>query len=403
MNVIAHIGNGTIIENAAIGIENGTFSLVADATTIKINPSNFDTIIYASGKHLYPGFIASNSTLGLTEIEAVRATNDFSEVGNMVPHVRTLIAYNTDSDILPTVLSNGILYTQVVPRSNLLAGKSSVLKLNGNNWEDAVLKADDGVHLYFPKHPLKKTIEHSTTTIATDKKEQYEKQLKELYKFMADAKAYNQLAEKKESNIRFDALKDVFNGTQRLYIHTDEVKNIVAALAFIKEYEIKNPVLVGAKDCWLVLQQIKEANVPLMIGRTHELPARADEDINIAYKLPYILKKKGILFCLQNEGDMEAMNARNLSFLAGSAAAYGLTKEEALSAITLNVAKIMGVDHLIGSITVDKVASFFISSGDALDMKSNSIENIYLNGNKITLANEQVTLYEKYLKKYNLK
>ncbi|MCC6690287.1 MAG: amidohydrolase, partial [Bacteroidia bacterium] len=176
MNGIAHLGNGKVIENSAIGFKNGKITLVADATVIKINGSEFDTIINIPGKHVYPGFIAVNSTLGLLEVEAVRATNDIDEVGAFIPNVRTQIAYNTDSKITPTVRTNGILIAQVVPRKGIIAGTSSVFNLDGWNWEDALLKGDEGIHLYFPKIPVPRTA--NDTSMGT-RKQRYEKQLME--------------------------------------------------------------------------------------------------------------------------------------------------------------------------------------------------------------------------------
>ena len=400
LNGIAHIGNGTVIQNSAVGFKDGKIILVADATTIRINPAEYDTIINISKKHVYPGFIATNSTLGLTEIDAVRATNDINEVGDVIPNIRTLIAYNTDSKITPTIRTNGILVAQICPRRGMLAGTSSVFLLDGWNWEDAVIKADEGLHLYFPHYPIEKTKDPKDND---EKKEAYIKRMAELKKFFADAKAYNETSQKKEKNLRFESLKGIFGGTQKLYIHADYAKDILNVISFVNEFEIKQAVLVGGKDIWPVVQQFKESGMPLMLGRVHDLPLRTDDDIDLPFKLPSLLQKEGILFCLQNEGDMAEINVRNLPFLAGTAAAYGITKEEALQSITLNAAKITGLENILGSLENNKQATLFVSSGDALDMKSNNVELAFFNGKAISLDNDQKTLYEKYMKKYGLK
>ena len=150
MGATAHLGNGTKIENAAISMLNGKIDMVADATRIRIDPSAFDTIYRVHGKHLYPAFIVPNTTLGITEIDAVRASNDYRETGSINPNVRTLIAYNTDSKIAKTVRSNGVLIAQVTPRGGTISGQSSVMHLAGWNWEDAALRIDDGIHLNWP-------------------------------------------------------------------------------------------------------------------------------------------------------------------------------------------------------------------------------------------------------------
>ncbi len=399
MNGTAHLGNGTVIENSVIGIKDGMIVLVADAQTIRLKSLAFDTIIQIAGRQVYPGLIAPNSTLGLTEIEAVRAMNDFAEVGFIIPNVRTLIAYNTDSKLIPTLRFNGVLIAQATPRYGMLSGTSSIFELDGWNWEDALLKADDGVHLNFPEFPVERA---PGDTSLHERKINYDKQKLELKKFFLDAKAYNEEEKHEEKNIRFEAMRGVFDGTKKLFIHVDYAKDINLAVNFIQEQAVKNPVLVGAEDAWRLTSLLKENNIPLMLGRVHSLPLRADEDIDMPFRLPSVLQKAGILFCLQNEGDMATMNARNLPFLAGSAAAYGLTKEEALQAITLNAAKILGIDKKVGSLEEGKEATLFVSSGDALDMKTNNMEWVFIRGKKIDRDNEQRALYMKYKSKYKL-
>jgi len=400
MNGFAHLGNGKVIENSLIGFRDGKLVVVADARTIRIKPDQFDTVINIQGKQVYPGIIAPNSTLGLTEVESVRSTNDFAEVGQFNPNVRSETAYNTDSKIIPTVRSNGVLIAQVCPRKGVLPGTSSVFCLDGWNWEDALLKPDDGIHLNFPHLPIEKM---RADPLIPDRKVLYDKQVEELKKFFLDAKAYNETGAHEEMNIRFEAMKGVFNGTKKLYIHVDYSKDIIEAVSFIRQFSVKKPVITGAKDAWLVTGLLKENDIPVILGRVHDLPMRSDDEMDMPYKLPFILQKAGILFCLQNEGDMETTNTRNLPFQAGTARAYGLESEQALMTITLNSAKILGIDEQVGSLEPGKDATLFISEGDALDMKSNQVDFIFIRGQKVSVSNEQSQLYETYKKKYGLK
>jgi hypothetical protein len=404
MNGTAHIGNETVIQNSIIGIKDGKIVLVADATTAKIDKAGYDEVIDASGKQIYPGFIAPNSTLGLTEIDAVRATNDFREVGTTLPNVRSLIAYNTDSKIIPTVRSNGILLAQITPRGGLISGTSSILMLDGWNWEDAAYKTDDGIHINWPRIQSRKFLDEDNIYPGPyEKNKEYTKQTNDLKKLFTDAKAYNETENKEETNLRFSAMKGLFNGTQTLFVHVNAVKEIIEAVNFVKTNQITKVVIVGGRDSWMVTDLLKENNISVMVGRVHDLPERPEDDVDMPYKLPAILQKAGILFCLNNEGDMEAMGARNLPFLAGTSAAYGLTREQALQAITLNTAKILGIEKTTGSLEAGKDATLFISTGDALDMKSNNVERAFVKGNTIDLSNDQKLLYEKYKKKYGLK
>jgi imidazolonepropionase-like amidohydrolase len=404
LNGTAHIGNETIIQNSVIGIRDGKISLVADAATAKVDKTGYDEIIDASGKQIYPGIIAPNSTLGLTEIDAVRATNDFREVGTTLPNVRSLIAYNTDSKIIPTVRGNGILLAQITPRGGIVSGTSSILMLDGWNWEDAAYKIDDGIHINWPRIQSRKFLDEDNIYPGPyEKNKEYTKQTTDLKKLFADAKAYNETENKEETNLRFASMKGLFNGTQTLFVHVNNVKEIIEAVDFIKANQIKKAAIVGGKDAWMVTDLLKESNIAVVVSRVHDLPEHPEDDVDLPYKLPYLLQKAGILFCLNNEGDMEAMGLRNLPFMAGTAAAYGLTKEQALSAVTLNTAKILGIDKTAGSIETGKDATIFISTGDALDMKSNNVERAFIKGNSIDLGNDQKVLYEKYKKKYGLK
>lgn len=400
-NATAHIGNGQVLDNSYVSIKDGKIDMVADARVTKIDPSQFDTAIDLSGKHIYPGLIAPNCILGLQEAEAVRQTSDYYEVGEFNPHVRSLIAYNAESKILETVKANGVLYTQSTPRGGRIAGTSSILATDGWNWEDAVIKVDDGVHVNFPntiqKHGWWAEPEPS------DKNPKYTEQVNELTTFFNNAFAYYNTKNVTDKNLRFEAMKGIFDGTKNLYIRADYVKDIIGAINFSKKFNIKKIVIVGGKDSHKITKLLKENNVAVMLNRLHDLPDLPEAETDLIYKLPYLLQKDSVLFCLQNQGDMEAMNARNLAFLAGTAAAYGLTKEQALQSISLNSAKILGIDNLVGSIETGKLASLVVSEGDILDMKTNKIILAYINGRSIKLSNFQDDLNKKYSDKLGIK
>ena len=401
MNGVAHIGNGEVLENSYIAINNGKIELVADARLTKIDISKFDTTINLFGKHIYPGLIAPNCIIGLQEAEAVRATNDYAEVGEFNPHIRSLIAYNTDSKILETVKANGVLYVQSTPRNGVLSGASSVLATDGWNWEDAVIKADDGIHLNFPISIQKNG--WWAEPLPSDKNNKYTEELKSLKTFFENAFAYYNTPAPIETNLRYEAMKGLFSGSKILYIHTDYVKDIITAVNFSKQFNIPKMVIVGGKDSYKVTTLLRQNHIAVMLNRLHDLPDLPEAETDLIYKLPFLLQKDSVLFCLQNQGDMEAMNARNIAFLAGTAATYGLTKEQALQSITLNSAKILGIDKLVGSIEVGKIASIIVSEGDVLDMKTSTIILAYINGRQIKLSNFQNDLYKKYSNKFGIK
>ncbi|MFO0322254.1 MAG: amidohydrolase family protein [Bacteroidota bacterium] len=400
-NGFAHLGNGKVFENSYVAFKDGKIELVADARLTKIDLSKYDTIIDVFGKHIYPGLIAPNCIIGLQEAESIRATSDYAEVGDFNPHIRSLIAFNTESKILETVKTNGVLYVQSTPRNGVLSGTSSVFATEGWNWEDAVIKKDDGVHLNFPKSIIKNG--WWAEPLPSDINTNYIDEIKTLKTFFENALAYYKADVHIEDNLRYEAMKEIFSGNKILYIHTDYVKDIIAAINFRNQFQLKKVVIVGGKDSYKVTGLLRQNNIAVMINRLHDLPDLPEAETDLIYKLPYLLQKDSVLFCLQNQGDMEAMNARNLPFLAGTAAAYGLKKEEALQSITLNAAKILGIDHLVGSIEVGKIASIIISEGDILDMKTNRVILAYINGKQIKTKNFQNDLYKKYADKFEIK
>lgn len=402
LNGTAHIGNGNVIEKSLIAINNDKIEAIMSVQGLKLNPSTYDTVIDIEGKHVYPALINPNNVLGLHDAEAVRATRDFAEVGFLNPHIRALIAYNTDNKIVPTIKTNGVLYTQATPRGGLISGSSSIMALEGWNWEDAVLKADDGIHLNFPKFQEKKFIEE-TETVNTSVNKKYNEELKALTDFFTDAQSYCNSASVTEKNVRFEAMRNVLNGTANLYLHADKAKDILSAINFALKFNIKKPVIVGGKESHKVTTQLKKHKIPVMLNRILDLPDYSDDNVDIMYSIPSLLLKDSILFCLQLEGDMEAMQSRNLPFNAGATVSYGLSKEQALQSITLNAAKILGIDKQTGSLEDGKTASIVVSEGDILDMKTNNVVLAYISGKPVKLSNHQTELYLKYKTKYGIK
>ena len=392
MGGIAHLGTGEKIENSLIVIRDGKFDLVADASLVRIDPSAFDTVIRAYGKHIYPAFISPNTTLGITEIDAVRASKDYNEVGSYNPNVRSQIAYNTDSKIIKTVRTNGVLVTQTTPRGGVISGLSSVMYLDGWNWEDATLKADDGIHLNWPSSF--NTSGWWAEPGKTSKNKNYDDRVKEIKNYFEIAKSYSK--DDSKMDLELVSIQELFKGTRNLYIHANYAKDIRESVRFFKKIGINNIVIVGGRDALNAISILKENNISIILERVHSLPVNEDAAIDQFYRLPSQLSENNILFCLSYSGDMEAMGTRNLPFTAGTAVAYGLDMEKAIASISLNTAIILGIEKTTGSIEIGKNATFFISSGDALDMRTNNIELSFIKGIPVDLNNHQKELFEKY-------
>lgn len=397
----AHIGNGTVVQNAYIIIEGREISQVLDANKARINTQDFDTIIEAEGKHIYPGFTVMDSRLGLTEIDAIRATHDFEETGKFNPNVRGITAYNAESKIIPTVRMNGVLMAQIAPVGGRVSGSSSLVQLDAWNWEDAAVKTDEGIFLNWPAHYRQ---EGWWAMMGGIKKE--EKALEEtdtVYAFFEQAKAYAQMNEVTVRNLRFEAMRGLFDGSQRLYIRADRAREILQAVMFVKKLDIKKAAIVGGAESYLVTNELRENNIPVILHRIHSLPKREDTPIDLPYRLPSMLHEAGVKFAFSTVGDMEVMTTRNLPFQVGTAIAYGLDPEVAIQALTQVPAEIMGLSETTGTLEPGRHATFFLSEGDPLDIRSNEVTHAFIMGREIHLWSHQERLYEKYRAKYQMK
>lgn len=384
----AHIGNGTLLSNATLVFENGKLTAVGDETTPQKGQ-----IINATGKHIYPGFIAPNATLGLVEIDAVRASDDQDEIGAFNPHIRSLIAYNTESKVTESMRPNGVLQGQITPRGGRISGSSSIVQFDAWNWEDAAIKADDAIHINWPR-----TFKRSGWWAApgpTVPNKKYTKQVDELKDFFKNARLNNS----KDVHLVYNSMTPVFNKTKKVFIHVNDEKQIIDAVDFGLSEKI-DVVLVGAYEAYKTIDLLKKHNIPVILQRVHSTPDNDDDDYDMSYKLAHMLSSKGILVGLNTSGDMERMNTRNLPFYAGTCVAYGLDKEKAVQLISLNTAKILGIDSFTGSLEVGKDATLFISEGDALDMRTNKLSHAFIQGRQISLETHQTELYKRYTKKY---
>ena len=393
----AHLGNGSVIENSLIMFDNGKITVATDMNTTKIAYQG--TVIYAEGKHVYPGFIAPSSTLGLIEIDAVRPTRDEDEVGDMIPNVRSIIAYNAESKIVESMRPNGILLGQITPRGGTISGTSSVVQFDAWNWEDAIVKVDDGVHINWPSSYRRgRWWLGEPRGYKPNKKYQEEKE--KILRFIANSKAYGKSVPKTQ-NESFNAMQGLFNGTQKMYVYANEEKEIIDAITVLKDNGIKNLVLVGGYESYKVASLLKNNNVPVLVQRVHTTPNFDDEDYDQTYKLAKLLVDADVLVALQTKGSMDNANTRNLPFYAGQLVGQGMDKEIALQLITSNAAKILGIDKDYGTIEVGKSATLFISEGDALDMRTNILTHAYIDGRNISLETHQTELWKRYMEKYN--
>ena len=359
-------------------------------------PSGAETID-VTGKRVYPGLIDAATTIGLTEIGEVRATRDASEVGQITPEVQSHIAYNTDSEIIPTVRANGITTALVAPNGGVISGRSSLMNLDGWTKEDAAEKFNVGLHINWPRA--------STGSNWWDQrppeevKKEREENLTRLNDAFAAAKAYY-LARKANPNVkqdtRWEAMAPIFDKELTVFINAADVRQIKQAVDFAKKWEIKIAI-VGGRDAYKVADLLKANDIPVVYGGVQGLPMREDEDPDISSRVPKFLADAGVKFCLSSGGSNTG--SRNLPFQAAQAVAFGLSPDQALRSLTLTTAEILGVDKDLGSLEVGKKATIVVSDGDILDPPTNKVVYEFIAGRKVDLNNRGKQLYDKYRQK----
>ncbi len=400
-----HVGNGQVLENATVKINNGKIEQVG--TNLPM-PAGDVKVIDVTGQHVYPGLILPASSLGLQEYGGgIRGSNDFFEIGENNASVRAIAAYNADSKITNTLRSNGILLAHVAPQGSLVGGISSVVQLDAWTYEDAAYATDNGMHFYMPSLLPRPGGGRFAAFLAqfgpaqpSDPVKQALETIEKVKQFFRDTRAWNAEPVHAERNLQYEATRALFEKKQKLYVHASQVNQMLVAVDFAKEFGFE-VVIVGGTESYRIADLLKQNNIGVILNQMHNLPTGDDDDVDQPYKAPAALQKAGVLFCINDDDSQN--RGRNLPFNAGTAAAYGLTKEEALTAITLNAARILGIDDRTGSIEAGKDANIVVSEGDILDMRSSKISYAFIQGRSIELMDKHKQLFERYKYKYGIK
>ena len=328
VNATIHTGNGQVIENGTIVFDKGKITAIA----ANLSAPAGAVIIDAKGRRVYPGLILSNTDLGIKEVGAgTRATNDFAELGDINPNVRAIVAYNTDSKIINTLRTNGILLANVVPAGGLISGSSSVVQLDAWNWEDAAYHMDGGVRFNMPN-----LLNRPNPFAAFFGRPQNEdviitslERIESVRSYLREAKAYASEKSSTATNLKYEALTGLFNKTKKLFVYCNLVKEMLIAIDFKKEFDL-DLVIVGGSESYQIADLLKQHEIPVILNQMHSLPTMMDDDVDQPYKTPAELQKAGVLFAITDSDGQT--RGRNLMFNAGTAVAYGLSKEEALAA-----------------------------------------------------------------------
>jgi imidazolonepropionase-like amidohydrolase len=388
-----HTVSGATLDNATVIFEAGNITAVGQGVTVPPGAQTVD----ATGKHVYPGLFDADTDLGLIEISAVRATRDTSETGDLNPNVEAAVAVNPDSDHIYVSRSDGVLLALTYPRGGLLAGQAAVLNLDGWTWEDLTLSRRAGLIINWPDMAAQRG-----WYITESQKEQLrrrDEQLKRLRETFATARAYHALRAAQPQtpvDTRWESMGDVLAGKSPVIILADSAAQIRAALAFARSEKLR-PIILGGYDAPLVAEDLKADNVGVILSGVQRMPLRRHDAVDHAYTLPARLRDLGIRFAIAQ--DRGFAHLRNLPYHAGAATGYGLSREQAVRAITLSPAEILGVADRVGSIEVGKHATLIVTTGDILETPTQVIA-AYVQGKQINLDNRQRRLAEKYREKY---
>ncbi len=392
-----HVGDGTVLTPGYLYVSGDTIVAVDDKPLPNLLP---DSTVRLEG-HAYPALIAMSTLLGLVEIGAIRATRDYAEQGRFNPNVRPIVAYNTDSKIIPTTRSNGILLAQVRPAGGILAGKTAITYLTGRTWEEASIVADHGQYIYWPARYRRTGWWAEPGTLKEN--ERWEENVRKLYDFFAHARSYLESdVPPHRRNPRYEGLRDVILGHQPVYIQADYAVDIASALQFADSFDL-SMVLVSGRGLAPMLNELARRNVPVVLQSPHTLPLNRDDAIDAWYAMPAKLAQHGIPFAIAINDIWDGVwQQRNLPLVAGTAVGYGLDPEAALMAITLTPAQILGIDNRFGSLQRGKEATFFVSTGDVLEIATSQVTAAFVRGQRIPLVDHHKQLYQQYSRIYGL-
>ncbi len=376
-------------------------SIVAVGADLKV-PADARTVDVA-GKHIYPTFVHAGSVLGLTEVSAVASTVDASENGDLNPELRVEVAFHGDSRLLPVARAGGVLYAHVVPRGGILSGSSAVLRLEGWNWQDMLVRAPVGLHLRYP--PVlapRRSFGPRPPKTQTEVDEERKNKTEALKALFEDARAYGRAQDAGADppptrDPKLEALQPVLRGVLPLFVHAAEHQQIAEALDFVEALEVSRVVLVSGADAAEFADRLAEAGIPVILTGVLALPRRSWQVYDTAFTAPERLRAAGVKLAIADGGSsFEAAHSRNLPFHAAMAAAHGLPHRDALAAITLNAAEILGVADRLGSLEAGKEASFLITDGDVLEITTH-IEAVWHLGSEVDRSSDrQWLLYQRY-------
>ncbi|MBI3853912.1 MAG: amidohydrolase family protein [Verrucomicrobia bacterium] len=400
-NAVVHTVTGKTLSPGQVLVKDGKIDAVGASLVV-----GGVKVVDLNGQHLYPGLIALNTSLGLVEIGAVRATRDTTEVGEFTPDVQSWTAINPDSELIPVARFNGVAYAQPVPQGGIVAGQSGLVVLEGWTWEQMTIKRPVALHLFWPQmeldtRPKEEWEDKSKWKSVEEQGKERQKKLKGLDDFFAEARAYEKARQAAGKNgvvdpglsPSWEAMRPYVRGELPLMVHADEIRQIRTAVLWAQTNQYKM-ILAGGRDSWKAADLLATNKVPVVYDQVFGLPPRDTDAYDIQFRTPEILHKAGVKVVF-SVGPGDASLVKNIPYAAAQAVAFGLPELEALKGMTLYPAQLLGVADRLGSIEVGKEATLFVADGNILDIRSN-VKRMWITGKEISLENRHTRLYEKY-------
>jgi imidazolonepropionase-like amidohydrolase len=403
--------SGDVIRGGQVLFDQGKIVAVAKDVQAPSDVKRVDV----SGKRVYPGLFAAGNDLGLAEVRSVRGTIDAEEIGDLNPNARAEVAVNPDSELIPVARANGVLLNLTAPEGSVIPGTSAVIQLDGWTWEDLTLKAPVAVHLAWPRM-APATRSRRVREGPEEQTKRRDEQLKALDRAFADARAYKAARKTGRSgavngakgqaaagraadfDARWEAMIPLLEGRVPLVVEADEIRQIEAAVAFAAREKVKL-VIFGGYDAPACAELLKAHDVPVIVNGVHRLPMRADSPYDEPFTVPDRLREAGVKYCITLAHRFGGSDVRNLPYHAAAAAAYGLPADEALKAITLYPARILGVADRVGSIEPGRDATLIVTDGDVLEPATH-VEQAFVQGRAVDLSSKHTRLWQKYREKY---
>lgn len=399
-----HTLSGVQIDNGSVLVRNG--KIIGVGKDIPV-PKDLK-VIDGKGLHVYPGMFDAATEIGLVEVNAVRETLDTTELGRFNPQLVALTAVNPSSEHIPVTRANGITTVATLPEGPLISGQVSVIHLDGWTTDEMGVSRTAGLHLRIPFIQVSNRPFQPDDTAApanqsapnrfTEARQNFDKQMAELNEFFDNARRYREAKNAKAPDFRTDlkleAMIPVIEGKEPVLVTAIREREIRDAIGFADKQKVKI-ILCEAPEVYKVIKEIKERDIPVILGPTLDLPENEDDPYDRAFITPAELQKAGIRFAIGTFSGTANLSSRNLPYEAAQAVAFGLPHDDALRAITRNGAEIWGLGDRIGTIEEGKWADLMVTDGDPLEARS-QVRYLFIKGKAVDLDNKQKQLYEKY-------